>query len=368
MNRLWVRLSLAMAGVIFLLILIPVSFPLWETLVEFQPTPAEQLLIESLQDQLSTEQILQFRELARDNIIRGLTYTLIGGGVLSLGMGLWMSRTLAAPLSSLAAGAQEIEAQNFAHRVPVAGTEEMMTVAASFNRMAAELEQSEQLRRNLLADVAHELRNPLHVLQGNLQAILDGVYPLSEEEISRLLTQTSHLITLVQDLHELAQAEAHQLTLNKQNVHIGELVKGHVLTFQSMAQRKGVQLQTELLGKLPTMPVDSGRMRQVLNNLIDNALRHTPENGQIIVTAQQLNGGVQIRVSDTGAGIAAEDLPYIFDRFYRADKARTRETGGAGLGLAIVKAIVEAHDGYITVTSDGKNRGTTFAVNLPVVM
>jgi signal transduction histidine kinase len=242
----------------------------------------------------------------------------------------------------------------------------MAEVAHAFNSMAERLEKAESLRRNLLADVAHELRNPLHVLQGNLQAILDGVYPLEGEEIGRLLTHTQHLNSLVNDLHELAQAEAKQLPLYKSEVNVAELVKETAATFHPSAVAKEIGLQVELLGKHPIVLVDKVRLRQVVSNLLNNALHYTAVGGRVQISVAQEGGLVVVRVADSGDGIAAEELPYVFDRFYRADKSRQRDYGHTGLGLAIVKAIVEAHGGEVAAESGGAGRGSTFVVRLPV--
>ena len=238
-------------------------------------------------------------------------------------------------------------------------------MAIAFNEMAAQLEQAETLRRNLLADVAHELRHPVHVLQGSLQAILDDVYPLNKEEIARLSDQTHHLAVLVNDLHILAQAEAHKLPLLKQITDIGVLVKETVAAFEPLVAAKSITLRVELLGTMPELAVDRARLRQAIHNLLDNALRHSPEGGAITVSVEQAQDTVKVRVHDTGEGIAPDQLPHVFDRFYRTDQARSRDKGGAGLGLAIVKANVEAHDGSVTVTSPGAGQGSTFTISLP---
>jgi signal transduction histidine kinase len=275
---------------------------------------------------------------------------------------------MTAPLRQLETAANTLKTRDFTPRVPVRGSQELVAVATAFNEMAEQLQQAETLRRNLLADVAHELRHPLHILQGNLQAILDDVYPLSKEEIARLVDQTHHLTTLVKDLHELAQAEAHQLPLDKQPTDIADLVKETAADFKPFAAAKQIQLKVELLGALPPVvnSLDPARIRQVVHNLLDNALRHTPENGTITVQLEQVAAALQVAVQDNGDGIAPEQISHVFDRFYRTDSGRSRNHGGAGLGLAIAKAIVEAHDGEIGVQSEGIQMGSTFVFRLPV--
>lgn len=287
-----------------------------------------------------------------------------GGGVI---FGILMSRTLTAPLNRLAEAARAIGRRDLSRRVEEKGSAEMVAVARAFNEMAVDLEQAETLRRNLLADVAHELRTPLSVVQGNLRAILDEVYPLDPAEIARLYEQTRHLSRLINDLHELAQAEARQLPLNLETTDVTHLIKDTGDTFRPSAEAKGVALQTEFTAGIPPVLVDSARLQQVLLNLLANALRHTPAEGKITLRAESNGSKVCLSVMDTGEGIPPEHLPYIFDRFYRADPARTRDKGGAGLGLAIARAIVEAHGGTITAASEGKpGRGSVFTIRLPV--
>jgi len=287
--------------------------------------------------------------------------------LLGLIFGVLASRNLAAPLNRLAVAARAIGARNLDYRVPVQGSTEIREVAESFNKMAADLQSAESLRRNLLADVAHELRTPLTVLQGNLQAILDDVYPLDKEEVLRLHEQTRHLHRLVNDLHELAQAEAHQLPLHKQELDAVRLVKEAVDFFGPMAEEKGVALRLETSAGSLSIQADRSRLMQVLQNLLNNALRHTPVDGEIAVSVVSQGDGVEIAVTDTGDGIAPEDLPHIFERFYRTGLARDRDSGGTGLGLAIVRALVEAHDGRIEVISGGKGTGSRFVVWLPFI-
>lgn len=285
------------------------------------------------------------------------------GGIL---FGVVMSRSLTAPLSRLAEAAKAIGARNLSRRVEEKGSDEMIAVARAFNEMAADLEQAEQLRRNLLADVAHELRTPLSVLQGNLRAILDEVYPLEQAEIARLYEHSRFLGRLVNDLHLLAQAEARQLPLDLAETDLAQIIAGVVDSFRPNAETQGVILQCELPAALPSLHLDRARMAQVLHNLLANALRHTPAGGTITVRAEKADEAILLAVSDTGEGIPPEHLPHVFDRFYRTDAGRSRDRGGAGLGLAISRAVVEAHGGQISVASAGPGAGTTFSIRLPL--
>jgi signal transduction histidine kinase len=281
--------------------------------------------------------------------------------------GVVMSRSLTAPLNELAVAARDIGARNLSRRVAEKGTDEIIDVARAFNEMASELEQGENLRRNLLADVAHELRTPLSVLQGNLRAMLDEVYPLNLEETARLYEHTRLLSRLVNDLHELAQAEAHQLPLDLQDTNLSELASGVAETFSPAADEKEIRLVRQLEPNLPLVQVDPARISQVLQNLLANALRHTTAGGSITLTSRLAAQGVALIVADTGEGIPPEHLAHVFDRFYRTDLARSRDKGGAGLGLAIARAIVEAHHGQISVASTGvSGQGTEFTILLPV--
>ena len=239
-------------------------------------------------------------------------------------------------------------------------------LAESFNEMASKLENAESLRQNLLADVAHELRTPLTVIQGNLRAILDDVYPLEKEEIARLYEQTLHLTGLIEDLRELSHAEADRLPMHLVDVDVAALVKETAVTFTPLTQAENITLRAELLGALPTIQADKARLRQSLHNLLNNAIQHTPAGGTITLQAEHNDNQLHLRVSDNGDGIPQEHLEHIFDRFARIEKSRSRDKGGSGLGLAIVRAIANAHNGTVTVTSPGQGQGSTFTITLPI--
>jgi len=363
MNRLWVRFALIISGIMLLVVFLPMF-------IGFRFRPSDDLatqlraLLESLPPDLQAELQLRIQETIGLFISRALLLVV----TVAILAGVVLSRLLLAPLNDLATGAAAIARRELATRVPVRGSVETRAVAQSFNHMASELEQAEGLRQQLLADVAHELRNPLHVLRGNLQAIFDGVYPLNQAEVSRLLDQTDQLTRLVNDLHELALAEARQLPLDRQPLNLGLLVKDTAADFQALAAAEGVALRVELLGVPPTVEVDAARIRQMLQNLVVNALRHTPRGGNVLVSVGRAGDTAEVIVRDSGQGIAPEHLPQVFDRFFRTDGARDREHGGAGLGLAIVKAIVEAHSGSVAVASAGVGQGSTFTVTLPIAL
>jgi two-component system, OmpR family, sensor kinase len=296
---------------------------------------------------------------------------LLAGG-LGVVLGIVIARGLAAPLSRLSAAARQIARGQLDQRVPVVGAAEIADAAHAFNEMAAGLQQAERLRQNMIADIAHELRTPLTVIQGNLRALLDDVYPLEKAEIATIYDETVMLGRLVGDLRELAQAEAGRLTLDMHPVEVMPLVGSAVAPFEAAAAEQGVKLAAEISDALPPILADPDRVRQVLHNLVANALRYTPTGGTITLTAaiEMQDGtpdqalGVLFTVCDTGLGIAAADLPHVFERFWRADRSRSRNHGGSGLGLAIAKQIVEAHGGQIGAESE-LGLGSRFWFRLP---
>jgi signal transduction histidine kinase len=291
----------------------------------------------------------------------------IVGGAVGIIFGVHMSRSLTAPLERLAAAAQAIGRRDLRQRVDLKGSREIVAVATAFNEMAEGLEKAESLRRNLVADVAHELRTPLSVLQGNLLAILDGVYPLDTAEIAGLYNQTDVLNRLVNDLHDLSLADARQLPLKMQETDVSQLLNNVVAAFGPTAEAASVHLELDIAPDLPCAVLDPLRLTQVLDNLLGNALRHTPAGGMVSLRASVCDAHLQLMVKDTGEGITTEHLPHVFERFYRTNRGRSRATGGVGLGLAIVRAIVESHGGQVTVASDGiAGRGTTFTARFPL--
>lgn len=284
--------------------------------------------------------------------------------IVGIAVGVIVSRTISAPITRLAEAAHRIGAGALDTRVSGGGSQELVELAHAFNAMAGELQRAETLRANLMADVAHELRTPLTALEGNLRAALDRVYTLNEAEIANLYSQTRHLIRLVNDLRELALADAHELPLDKQPTDLALLVDETLQVFASLAEEQNVQL-VQRLAPLPTIAVDALRIRQVLHNLLANAIRYTPHGGSVTVLGRLDPDEVYLAVQDTGAGLAADQVESIFERFYRNDRSRSRDTGGTGLGLTIVKAIVEAHGGRVAAQSNGVGQGLTIALYLP---
>ncbi len=276
-------------------------------------------------------------------------------------------RRISAPLADVMAAADAVAEGDLSVRLKEGGPGEFGNLARSFNRMAAELERADQQRRNLTADVAHELRTPLHIIQGNLEGMLDGIYPSDPKTIQATLEETHLLARLVDDLQTLSLAEAGQLPLHPVPVSVADLMADVHTSFEGQAAEAGVSLELDISEKVGNLElqVDSDRMGQVLNNLVVNALHHTFAGGTIRLGAESLPDSVRLTVQDNGAGIPAEDLPYIFDRFWRSDRARTRqEGGGSGLGLAIARQLVQAHGGKISAESQ-PGEGTRFIIDLP---
>ena len=289
-----------------------------------------------------------------------------------------LSRRTLAPLQSLGAAARRLGRGDLSQRAETTGPTEIRELAHSFNVMAEGLEEAERQRRNLTADVAHELRTPLSNIQGYLEAIKDGLVDPTPETIDTIHEQALHLSRLVEDLRLLAQVEAGALQLNLSPVKVDELLQSSVEAVRPRADAKGVNLSLDVDASLPTLNLDATRISQVIGNLLENAITHTPEGGRVTVSARVLRqaqderGGVEVderevvevTVADTGPGIAPEELSRIFDRFYRADPSRDRSTGGAGLGLTIARRLVEAHGGAVEAQSE-LGRGSRFILRLP---
>lgn len=295
-------------------------------------------------------------------------------GLLAAGVALILGSLLflqiVAPVRRLTNAARGVAEGKLGQRIPVTSQDEIGQLSIAFNQMADALAQQQELRRNMVADIAHELRTPLSVIQGNLEAMLDGVLPASPEEIASLRDETALLSRLVADLRLLSLAEAGQLNLARVRTDLSDMLSRVVESVRPQAEAGQVEIVTDFAAGLPFPEIDADRIAQVVRNLIVNALQHTPAGGQVSVRASLLgktmnNQEITIEVADTGSGIAAEDLPYVFDRFYRADKSRSRGSGGSGIGLAIVKQLVEAHGGSVRAESS-PGKGAVFSFTLPV--
>ena len=288
---------------------------------------------------------------------------IIGMLVGSLGIRRWVN-----PLADVMGAAETLAGGDFSVRVEEKGDQEFIKLAQSFNHMAEELQHAEMQRRNLTADVAHELRTPLHILQGNLEGALDGVYQASPEYFKSMLEETRLLQRLVEDLQTLSLAETGNLELNFQTLLVKDLLEDVVASFSGQADEGKIQIRLNYPEDLTELTIEGDwhRLDQVVGNLVSNALRYTPEGGEIILGADKNDAGVKITIQDSGDGIPAADLPYVFDRFWKGDKTRSRASGGSGLGLAITRQLVNAHGGTIVVESE-EGVGTKFTVELPLL-
>ncbi|MDL1910052.1 HAMP domain-containing histidine kinase [Chloroflexi bacterium CFX6] len=270
------------------------------------------------------------------------------------------------PLQSMFNAIDSVAEGNLSARVPENKSDMFSELFKRFNKMVVELERAEKQRRNLTADIAHELRTPLHIIQGNLEGVLDGVYQPTPEHINNTLDETRLLTRLVNDLQTLSLAETGQLPLHPTRFLLADLINDLTSSFSAQAASLGIDLKTSLADPNQQLTADYDRLNQVLSNLISNALRHTPSGGVVSIQTEPIhnsaNHQLRITITDTGSGIPAEDLPFIFDRFWRGDRSRSERTH-SGLGLAIAKQLIHAHGGTIDVKSE-TGKGTTFIIEL----
>lgn len=302
---------------------------------------------------------------------RGLVSGGLGLMAVLLLLATFFSSRISRPLRHLTLASRAMADGDMSTRVPSNFINEINDLAHSFNAMAASLEQSDQQRRQLTADIAHELRTPLSIIKGRLEGIQDGVYQASPEQIVNLLDETALLERLIEDLRLLALADAGQLPLYPGELQADDLLYDIADAFELEASERQVEIVVKAEEGLGPISADPQRIAQVVSNLLNNALRHTPNDGTIMLSVQRSSSEkdgspmLLFQVHDTGSGIAPEDLPFIFERFWRADRARARRSGGAGLGLAIVRRLVEAHGGTIWVTSE-IHKGSCFSFTLPL--
>ena len=289
----------------------------------------------------------------------------VAGG-LALVLAVLLAMQLLRPVRALTKAAKQMAKGDLSQRVAVKGKDEMAELGRAFNFMAGSLEQAEESRKAMTADIAHELRTPLAVQRANLEALQDGVYPLAAENLVPVLEQNRLLTRLVDDLRTLALADAGQLTLERAPTDLTGLLQGVIERFRPQAEGQGVALVLEpAKARLPLLSLDAIRIEQILTNLLSNGLRYTPQGGTIQVGMQGNGPEVTVTVHDSGPGIPEESLPYVFERFYRADKARARAEGGSGLGLAIARQLARAHGGELTAGNDPLG-GAVFMLRLPV--
>ena len=269
-------------------------------------------------------------------------------------------RRAAIPVGDLIEASERVESGDFSVRVPEEGPREVRSLARAFNSMSSRLEEMEQQRQSSLADVSHELRTPLTVIQGNVEALIDGVYPADREHLEPILEEARVMARLIEDLRTVTLAEAGRLVLHREPTDLGALLADVAAGYRGQAEGAGVQLIVTVADAVPAMDVDPARLREIVSNLLANALRHTPSGGSVDLAARVAGGDFEVTVRDTGSGMSAEELDHIFDRFYRSPNSP-----GSGLGLPIARDLVQAHGGTVTATSE-PGRGTTVRFTLPV--
>ncbi len=308
----------------------------------------------------------------RAAVTESLLIAAVAASAVAVVASIFVSRRVVAPIRSMMAATSRIAEGHYHERLAIAGNlqademDELAQLGVSFNQMAAKLDQTETLRRELIGDVAHELRTPLSTIKGSVEGLIDGVVQPSPEVYHQIYLEADRLQRLVTDLQELSRVEAGAYRLELATIGLGYLIDGVIARLQGQYDEKGVTLEMELVGPVPQVVVDEDRMGQVLLNLVGNALQFTPAGGTVRIVGESLADRAQIQVIDTGIGIPSEYLPNVFTRFYRVDKSRARSGGGSGIGLTISKYWVEAHGGSLLAESLGANRGSTFTVDLPL--
>ncbi|MCP4358882.1 MAG: HAMP domain-containing protein [Chloroflexi bacterium] len=310
------------------------------------------------------------RQQFRTNFVQRVNQTLLLAAVaavtVSLLLGIILSRSLTRPLQELTNATQKVAQGDLSQQVPVRSEDELGRLAASFNQMSYQLAHSQGLRRQMTADIAHDLRTPLAIILGHTEALRDGVLPPEQQTFEIIYDEAQRLNRLVEDLRTLSLAEAGKLHMTMRLISPKMLLERAYLAHMPRAQEKQIALELHSSAELASIEVDPDRMAQVLDNLLSNALQYTPENGRVTLSATQTDKSVSLTVQDSGPGMTAEELAHVFDRFYRGDSARQRQPdGGSGLGLAIARSLVRAQNGRVTVRSE-PDQGAVFVVEFPV--
>ncbi|HMB21257.1 MAG: ATP-binding protein [Chloroflexota bacterium] len=296
-----------------------------------------------------------------------LIYSALGTIAVACLLGVLLSRSLTSPIRELTQATHAVSQGDLTQQVPIRSNDELGELGKAFNKMSAELSRSVNARRQMTADIAHELRTPLSLILGHAEAVHDGVLSPTLENFEIIRDEAARLEHLVNDLRILSLADAGELAMSLQIIEPERLLQEIASPYQYQAQRKNITLDLEIASPLSTIEVDPGRMTQVLTNILDNALRHTPEGGRIVLSTREVNDQVELAVQDNGPGLKADDLERIFERFYRTDAARQRDdapAGGSGLGLAIARSIVQAHGGQVWAESD-TGKGLRVIIRLP---
>jgi two-component system, OmpR family, sensor histidine kinase BaeS len=313
----------------------------------------------------SDEETQHVEEAFASALLISISVALVAAVAAALAVSWYFSRRIQRSIGHVAEASSQIAAGRYDTHVADPGLGvEFATLAGTYNRLADRLEATEATRRRMLADLAHEMRTPLATIDAHLEALEDGVRHLDSETLTVLRSSTHRLRRLAEDVGAVSHAEEGNLPLDPRPMDAATVAATAADTARDRFQSKGVRLNADL-HPAGLVDVDPDRIGQALGNLIDNALRHTPSGGSVTLSCRQVDHWVEYAVADTGEGIAPEHLPHVFDRFYRVDTARDRHHGGSGIGLAIAKALIEAHGGGISATSDGPGHGSTFTVRLP---
>ncbi len=303
----------------------------------------------------------------RASFDEALSYAVLAAILVAAAVSFVFSRGVVAPLRAIMDASQRIAAGRYDERVRVRGSDELAQLALHFNQMAQKLEEVEAMRRRLIGDVSHELRTPLTAIRGSMEGLVDGVLPATPETYQQIYAEADRLNRLVDDLQELSRVEAGAYQLDIKPVQVPAVLQTVTKRLAPQFDSKRISLDLELAPDLAPVLADEDRAVQILTNLLGNALQYTPEGGRVSVSATRSNGEIHVSVRDTGIGIPTEHLPYLFDRFYRADRSRSRRPGGgSGIGLTIARALVEAQGGRIWAESAGAGEGSKFTFTLPV--
>lgn len=306
-------------------------------------------------------------ETFRASMFESLGYAVTASVFAALLVSLFLSRRIVAPIRTLTDASQNIASGQYDQRVQVRGSDEIAQLATRFNQMAAQLEEVESMRRQLIGDVTHELRTPLTSIKGYMEGLVDGVLPSNAETFDQIHREAERLSRLVDDLQELSRVESGAYSLDFRPVAVSDLVQTTIKRLTPQATAKRIQIRSSLPAGLPAVRADDDRVTQVLVNLVANAIQYTPQAGDVLISAARHGDEIRISVKDSGIGIPAEHISNLFTRFYRVDKSRSRNAGGgSGIGLAIAKHLVEAHGGRVWAESPGDGQGSTFTFSLKV--
>lgn len=312
--------------------------------------------------QMEADLFTGFRAAVTEALLFSAAAALVSAIVVSL----FVSRRVVTPIRQMMQASRHIAAGHYRERVEVASEDELGQLASTFNQMAATLEKTEAMRRNLIATVAHELRTPLTTIKGYMEGLIDGVLPAQPNTYQQVYREADRLQRLVNDLQELSRVEAGAFKLDRRTLSAADLIEHTAAHLQPQFEEKGVALKLDVPPNLPLVVADEDRLSQVLLNLVGNALQYTPSGGTVTIAARSETSELVVTIKDTGLGILAEHLPHLFTRFYRVDKSRSRAGGGSGIGLTIAKHLVEAHGGRIWAASEGEGCGSTFGFSLPL--